>query len=106
MIRPAQEGKLEVSYRWFRTCKGACEIKRMYVRPKFRGGKLGNLLIEEVIDVSKGNGFSKLYLDTTHFMFSVISLYKKFGFKETSSYTESVIPKGLWNTIIFIMKEL
>ena len=106
MIRPAEEGKLEVSYRWFRICKDAGEIKRMYVRPKFRGEKLGNLLIEEVIDVSKGNGFSKLYLDTAHFMSSAISLYKKFGLKETSSYPESVIPKGLWNTMIFMMKEL
>jgi len=61
VIRPAEEGKLEVSYRWFCTCKDAGEIKKMYIRPKFRGEKLGNLLIEEVIDVSKGNGFSKLY---------------------------------------------
>ena len=106
MIRPAEEGKLEVSYLWFCTCKDAGEIKKMYIRPKFRGEKLGNLLIEEVIDVSKGNGFSKLYLDTAHFMSSAISLYKKFGFKETSSYPESVIPKGLWNTMIFMMKEL
>ena len=106
MIRPTEEGKLEVSYFWFSTCKDTGEIKRMYVRPKFRGEKLGNLLIEEVIDVSKGNGFSKHYLDTVHFMSSAISLYKKFGFKETSSYPGSVIPKGLWNTMIFMMKEL
>ena len=33
VIRPAEEGKLEVSYRWFRTCKDAVKIKRMYVRP-------------------------------------------------------------------------
>ena len=51
-----EEGKLEVSYRWFCTCKDAGEIERMYIRPKFRGEKLGNFLIEEVIDVSKGNG--------------------------------------------------
>ena len=56
----------------------AGEIKRMYVRPKFRGKKLGNLLIEEVIEISQGNEFLKLYLDTVHFMSSAISLYKKF----------------------------
>ena len=106
MIRPAEEGKLEVSYHWFCTCKDAGEIKKMYIRPKFRGEKLGNLLIEAVIDVSKGNGFSKLYLDTAHFMSSAISLYKKHGFKETTSYPESVIPKDLLNTLIFMMKEL
>jgi GNAT superfamily N-acetyltransferase len=44
--------------------------KRMYVRPKFRVKKLGDLMIEEVIRVSKENGLSKLYLDTAHFMSS------------------------------------
>ena len=78
----------------------------MYVKPKFRGQKLGNLLIEKVIEISQGNEFLKLYPDTVHFMSSAISLYKKFWFKETTSYQESVIPKGLLNTMIFMMKEL
>ena len=82
------------------------EIKRMYIKPKFRGKKLGNLLIEEVIEISQRNEFSKLYLDTAHFMSSAISIYKKYGFKETTSYPESVIPKGLLNTMIFMMKKL
>ena len=82
------------------------EIKGMYVQPKIRGEKLGNLMIEEVIRVSKENGYSKLYLDTGHFMSSAISLYKKHGFKETTSYPESVIPKDLLNTLIFMKKEL
>ena len=90
-----------------RKIRGDCgEIKRMYVRPKFRGKKLGNLMIEEVIRVSKENGYSKLYLDTAHFMSSAISLYKNFGFKETGPYPESVHPKGLWDKWIFMMKEL
>ena len=38
----------------------------------FRGEKLGDLLIGEVIDVSKGNGLSKLYLDTAHVKSSAI----------------------------------
>ena len=84
----------------------AGKIKRMYVRPKFRGEKLGDLLIGEVIDVLKGNGLSKLYLDTAHVMSSAISLYKKFGFNETSFFPENAFPKGLWNTMIFMMKEL
>ena len=79
---------------------------RMYVKPRFRGEKLGDLLIEEVIEISPGNGFSKLFLDTAHFKSSAISIYKKFGFKETTSYPESVLPKGLLNTMIFLMKEL
>jgi len=86
--------------------ENAGEIKRMYVKPKFRGKKLGNLLIEEVIGISQGNEFSKVYLDTANFMSSAITLYKKFGFKETTFYPESVLPKGLLNKMIFMMKEL
>ena len=78
----------------------------MYVQPKFRGIKLGDLLIEELIEISQGNGFSKLFLDTAHLMSSAISLYKKYGFIETTFYPESVIPKDLLNTMIFMMKEL
>ena len=78
----------------------------MYLKQKFRWEKLGNLLIEEVIEISQGNEISKLYLDTAHFMFSAKSLYKKYGFKETTYYPESVLPKGLLNTMIFMMKKL
>ena len=78
----------------------------MYVKPKFRGKKLGNLMVEKVISISEENGFSKLFLDTSLFMSSAVSLYKKYVFKETTSYPESVIPKGLLKTMIFMMKEL
>ena len=53
-----------------RKIRGDCgEIKRMYVRPKFRGKKLGNLMIEEVIRVSKENGFPKLIWWIVRFLF-------------------------------------
>ena len=92
-----------ISLRKIRNDSG--EIKGMYVRPKIRGEKLGDLMIEEVIRVSKENGYSKLYLDTVHFMSSAISLYKNYGFKETSSYPESVHLKELLNKMIYMMKE-
>ena len=80
------------------------EIKRMYIKPEFRGKKLGNLMIEKVISISEENGFSKLFLDTALFMSSAVSLYKKFGFKETDSYPECIVPKELWGKWIFMMK--
>ena len=84
----------------------AGEIKRMYVKPKFRGKKLGNLMVEKVISISEENGFSKLFLDTALFMSSAVSLYKKFGFKEIDSYPECIVSKELWDKWIFMMKEL
>lgn len=82
------------------------EIKRMYVRPQFRGRKIGTLMIDEVIKVSKNNGYSDLYLDTAQFMSSAVSLYKKFGFQETEPYPESVNPEGYWDKWIFMTKKL
>ena len=82
------------------------EIKRMYVRPQFRGKKIGTLMIDEVIKVSKNNGYSDLYLDTAQFMSSAVSLYKKFGFHETEPYPESVNPEGYWEKWIFMTKKL
>ena len=68
------DGKITVTIS-FRKTRGNCgEIKRMYVRPKFREEKLGNLMLEEVIRVSKENGYSKLYPDTAHLMSSAVSL--------------------------------
>ena len=84
----------------------AGEIKRMYVKPKFRGKKLGNLMVEKVISISEENGFSKLFLDTSLFMSSAVSLYKKYGFKEIASYPECIVSKELWDNWIFMMKEL
>ena len=82
------------------------EIKRMYVRPQFRGKKIGTLMIDEVIKVSKNNGYSDLYLDTAQFMSSAVSLYKKFGFHETEPYPESLNPEGYWEKWIFMTKKL
>ena len=84
----------------------AGEIKRMYVKPKFRGKKLGNLMVEKVISISEETGFSKLFLDTSLFMSSAVSLYKKYGFKEIDSYPECIVSKELWDNWIFMMKEL
>ena len=93
-----------ISLRKIRNDSG--EIKRMFVRPKFRGKKLGNLMIEEVIEVAKENGYSKLYLDTAQYMSSAVTLYKKFGFEETEPYPECIVPKEFWEKLIFMKKEL
>ena len=61
-----------ISLRKIRNDSG--EIKRMFVRLKFRGKKLGNLMIEEVIEIAKENGYLKIYLDTAQYMSSAVTL--------------------------------
>ena len=57
-----------------------CEMKRMFVRPEFRGKHIGKLLACKVIDEAKSMGFEYIYLDTLPFLHSAIAMYKKLGF--------------------------
>ena len=66
-------------------------MKRLYVRPKFRGKQIGELLIEKIIKDAKEIGYSFMLLDTLPFLKSAINLYKKYGFYEIPSYNISKI---------------
>ena len=55
----------------------SCELKRLYVRPEFRGKKLGMLLVKKIIEEAKNAGYQRIYLDTLPFLTSAIKLYKK-----------------------------
>ena len=57
-----------------------CEMKRLYVRPKFRGKQIGEQLIEKIIRDAKEIGYSFMLLDTLPFLKSAINLYKKHGY--------------------------
>ena len=62
---------------------GACEMKRLYVRPAFRGDKLGKKLAERVLQEARDLGYSKMRLDSyLALMGSAVKLYRKLGFRE------------------------
>lgn len=73
-----------------------CEMKRLYVRPKFRGRKIGNLLVEKIIDDAKKIGYSYMLLDTLPFLKSAIHMYKKYGFYEINSYNDSPMDTSIY----------
>jgi GNAT superfamily N-acetyltransferase len=63
--------------------EGACEMKHLYVRPTFRGGKVGKDLVERVIEESRGLGYLRLRLDThPPTMQAAVAMYRRFGFQE------------------------
>lgn len=67
----------------------SCEMKRLYVRPQFRGRKIGELLIQKIIVDAKEIGYSYMLLDTLPFLKSAIFIYKKLGFCVVDRYNNS-----------------
>lgn len=63
-----------------------CEMKRLYVKPEFRGRGLGRVLAEKIITESKKIGYKEIFLDTLTSMKSAINLYKSLGFKKSEPY--------------------
>jgi putative acetyltransferase len=64
----------------------ACEMKRLYVRPGFRGHGLGRLMTQRLMDSAKTAGYSVLLLDTLDDMEAARGLYESLGFKEIPPY--------------------
>lgn len=63
--------------------QGACEVKRLYVRPTFRGGSVGKLLVERVVQEARALRYSCLRLDThPPTMQAALAMYRKLGFRE------------------------
>ena len=71
------------------------EMKRMYVRERYRGGGLGRRLAVSVIDAAKQLGYARVVLDTLPKLASAIALYRDLGFGEIDPYLASPTPGAL-----------
>lgn len=74
----------------------ACEMKRLYVRPAFRGKHIGDRLVEKIIGDAREIGYSRMLLDTLPFLKSAIHMYRKYGFYEVESYNDSPMDTSIY----------
>jgi GNAT superfamily N-acetyltransferase len=70
----------------------ACEMKRLFVRPDFRGLGLGRLLVEAVVSGAQQAGYTTMLLDTLTDMEAARALYQEVGFVETEPYYHNPLP--------------
>ena len=73
------------------------EMKRLYIRPKFRGKGLGRALAERIIAETRGAEYTSLRLDTVEpVMKDAVAMYRKLGFKEIAAYCANPMTGALY----------
>jgi ribosomal protein S18 acetylase RimI-like enzyme len=82
-----------------------CEMKRLYVRPKFRGLKIGKALTEVIINEAGRLGYKFMRLDTFPSMDAARKLYKEFGFKEIPAYRYNPVKGAIYMELKLQKKE-
>jgi putative acetyltransferase len=70
----------------------AAEMKRLYVRPAFRGLGLGRDLAQAVLIGAQQIGYDSVLLDTLDDMEAARSLYEDLGFIEIPPYYHNPLP--------------
>lgn len=81
-----------------------CELKRMYVRPKFRGKRIGWQLANTLIQTARQLGYSVMRLETTTYLEKAIALYSAVGFRTCRPYYE--VPAAFRNITVFMELDL
>lgn len=77
-----------------------CEMKRLYVRPSFRGTGTGRQLVEAALAWARAHGYRAIKLDTVPGkMDAAIRLYRSLGFAECAPYYESPVECSLFFTL-------
>lgn len=76
---------------------GICEMKRLYLRPQFRGKGLGRVLADRIISEARGIGYRRMRLDTVlPIMKDGVAMYRSMGFKEIPPYCANPIAGAMY----------
>jgi putative acetyltransferase len=83
-----------VALRRFDETRG--EFKRLYVRPQYRGQRLGHVLMDWVIAKARGLGYREMAADTMPQMETALAMYDRAGFERTGPYGEKPTPGAVY----------
>lgn len=86
--------------------ENTCEIKRMYVRPNYRGMKIGRRLLEQLILSAKDLGYSNIFLDSAQFMREAHTLYRSAGFIDIHIYPETEMVDDFEEHMVYMQLDL
>ncbi len=73
-----------------------CQMKRLYVKPEFRGLKIGRELAERVIEQARRMGYEQMRIHTITALERANRLYKSLGFTEISPYEDTPIKDAVF----------
>lgn len=85
---------------------GVAEIKRIYVRPQYRGMQLGKQILHRLMSDASEFGYQKLYLDSGLFMKSAHRMYESSGFKDCAVYEGTEVPPDFRDRWRFMERDL
>ncbi|MGH7680461.1 MAG: GNAT family N-acetyltransferase [Candidatus Eiseniibacteriota bacterium] len=104
MLLATHDGKTAGCIGFHKMEDGICEMKHFYVRPEFRGARIGRRLLDVLLAAARERGYRVMRLETTTFMANARRLYASMGFQVRDAYYD--IPELFRPVTVFMERSL